>query len=591
MKLRHKILLMCMSCILSALVLQTYFFQEASSKMIYSMVKEESENSLRNMQSEINSIIQNDESKMMNIYMQGKLIYDLQMKENISDLRKKHSRIVTDLECTYFDSSDWVVAMYLYTDNHEIISAYRRATTPKHKYPQNIYNDLNAYNSKIVKRYIASDETTMLISSYYNKYREKDIIRLVLKIYNSRNIKETLGYLVCDLDTKPFTKIMEKYRTETSAIMWLQPHRDRGFALLGCNSDEEQDYYDWVSQRIHADGKVVNEQADRQELFEVQQEKYNLSAYSLMPKSILLQNQKILTGNLLVIALIMIITTFIISCLISQGLTRQLQTLMHTIQKIKNGDVSLRVSLNCTDEIGELGDNFNEMLDEMEKFRENEKRTQILLEQAKYKALQAQINPHFLYNTLDTMGSIAEIRNCWEVSRLSQALSNVFRYCLNMKDPFSTIGQEIVHLKNYTYIMNMRMQDHIQYEFDISEETLVDKIPRISLQPVVENAINHGLRNKRGEKKICIEIKHIDQILQISIEDNGVGMDATSTNLSLEENDPDLVEQGNSIGLYNINARLKMLYGKEFGVHVDSCLGVGTKVVMTLPKDTKGGEK
>lgn len=234
------------------------------------------------------------------------------------------------------------------------------------------------------------------------------------------------------------------------------------------------------------------------------------------------------------------------------------------------------------------------MLDQMEELKQKEYQAKQLLNRAEYKALQAQVNPHFLYNTLDTMASIAEIRNCPEVSHMSQSLALIFRYSLNMKNPFSTVEHEIAHLKNYTYVMDMRMHDNIQYTFDVDETTLKSKLPRLSLQPIVENAINHGLRNKRGKKKIGIQIKRKQMDLVICIEDNGIGMDTSAINESLSKNELDFVEKGNSIGLHNINARLKMLYGNTYGMYLESTLGEGTKVFMILPdsgEDSSNEEK
>lgn len=263
---------------------------------------------------------------------------------------------------------------------------------------------------------------------------------------------------------------------------------------------------------------------------------------------------------------------------------------MQTIQRIKKGETDLRADTENKDEIGELGENFNEMLDQMEELREKESRANLLLSQAEYKALQAQINPHFLYNTLETMSSIAEIRNCPEVSMLSQSLSNIFRYSLNMKDQLSTVAQEINHLKNYCYVMSVRMQDNIEYVYDIDESLLKERIPRISIQPLVENALNHGLRNKRGEKKVQIRIKRQDENLVISVRDNGMGMDAEQINESLQKNEMIQTEKGSSIGLYNINARVKILYGDQYGIHIESAPGEGTCVFIVLPAEKKGRE-
>ena len=292
----------------------------------------------------------------------------------------------------------------------------------------------------------------------------------------------------------------------------------------------------------------------------------------------------------MLIAVVMIVLSTVLTFMISRYMTRPLGNLMGTIQRIKKGETDLRADTENRDEIGELGKNFNEMLDQMEELREKESRANLLLSQAEYKALQAQINPHFLYNTLETMSSIAEIRNCPEVSMLSQSLSNIFRYSLNMKDQLSTVAQEINHLKNYCYVMSVRMQDNIEYVYDIDESLLKERIPRISIQPLVENALNHGLRNKRGEKKVRIRIQRQDENLVISVRDNGMGMDAEQINESLQKNEMIQTEKGSSIGLYNINARVKILYGDQYGIHIESAPGEGTCVFIVLPAEKKERE-
>ena len=132
--------------------------------------------------------------------------------------------------------------------------------------------------------------------------------------------------------------------------------------------------------------------------------------------------------------------------------------------------------------------------------------------------------------------------------------------------------------------MDVRMQDHVQYYYDIDPESLKARVPRISIQPLVENALNHGLRNKRGEKQVRIGAKVKEELLEICVADNGVGMDAEKMNKSLKQSNLDYVERGNSIGIHNINARLKILYGEEYGLHIESTIGEGTRVWMVIPK-------
>ncbi len=587
LKMRVKILILCLGLTLFALILQTILFENSSSGLIYNQAKEESFASLQNMQNEIYGFVKNMESNMIEIYSEKDLIQGLKNKEEIEKLRTDYYRLAYNFGTSHFATTDGVVAMYLYNPRHEIISTYRRAVTPKHNYQTDIYEDPENQNANAVKDYVESDDTTMLISSYYNQYRETDIIRLVLKIYNNSNLNDVIGYAVCDIDSKVIRSIMEKYSTDKTMFMWLQPSGDRPAVSIGSLEGKDVDYYNEISAKIQttSSGDVAKLlTTSKRVFFQVPQKKYNMDAYSLMPRSLLVQNQRALTKNLIFIALIMIIAATILTILVSRGLTKPLDKLMQTIERIKGGDTHLRVDIHNRDEVGILGQSFNEMLDQMEVLISQEYETKLLLNRAEYKALQAQINPHFLYNTLDTMSSIAQIQNCPEVSGLSQSLSNIFRYSLDMKNPFSTVAKEIVHLKNYIYVMNVRMRDNVKYTFDIDETVLQDTVPRISIQPLVENALNHGLRNTRGEKEIVVCAQVREGNLWISVQDNGVGMDAAKVNEILEKNDINLVEKGSSIGLNNINARMKMLYGKEYGIHVESEVGKGTRIYLKIPR-------
>ena len=590
MKLRTKILIMCLGCTFLALILQTAVFYSLSSEFVYDQAKNESENSLRNMQNEVYQFVKRIESSMVDIYVEEDFIQALKEEQSIDELRRQFFRRAYDIGTKSFETQDGVVALYLYTPDNEIISTYRRAVTPKHRYAEDIYEDMEQENSAKVLEYLESDDAAMLISSYYNPYREKDILRFVLKLYNNSNRNYQIGYVVCDVDSKVFASIMEKYRTDNTMFIWLQPDGDRPVTALGTLSTDEEELFRKMSAGIASGDAVNTAGVNEQEIFQAEQSKYNLTAYSILPQRILLRNQRNLSINIVLIAIVMIVLSTVLSFLISRYMTRPLGNLMGTIQRIKNGETELRAGTENKDEIGELGKNFNEMLDQMEELREKESRANLLLSQAEYKALQAQINPHFLYNTLETMSSIAEIRGCPEVSMLSQSLSNIFRYSLNMKDQMSTVAQEINHLKNYCYVMSVRMQDNIDYIYDIDESLLKEKIPRISIQPLVENALNHGLRNKRGEKKVQIQIKRKEENVVISVRDNGMGMDAAKINENLQKNEMIQTEKGNSVGLYNINARIKILYGDQYGIHVESVQGEGSSVFIVLPAEKKERE-
>lgn len=581
---KRQILIVCIICTLVALVLQTVLFLNASSSLIYEQNRNESYNSLVNMQNELYTYMKGIEGNMVGIYNNKEYLKALKEYKNTEDLHQDYYRFARDFSESNFTANDGMMALYFYNSKHEIISTYRKAMTPKHNYAIDIFQDSETYNAERVKEYIESGDTQMLISSYYNPSREKDMVRFVLKIYDPSNIKSVIGYIVCDTDVKAMQKIMKKYLPGDEVYVWLQPAGDRPFAALGTLNEENETFYNETSNNImQGFSPEENMQDSKKVLFHISQTKFNMDAYSIMPQSLLEKNQRTLTRNLFLIAVAVSISMALLYSYITRRLTKPLEELMTTIGRIRAGETELRAAYQAQDEIGQLGHEFNHMLDSMETLIGQQYQDRLLVNKAEYKALQAQINPHFLYNTLDTMSSIASIQNCDIVCNMCQSLSNIFRYSLDIKHPYSTVAREMVHLRNYIFVMDVRMREEVKYNFDIDEEVLVYSIPRISIQPLVENALNHGLKNKHGEKTVSIKAWKEDETLHIMVHDNGIGMDASEMNKKLEENSVDQVEEGNSIGLTNINARLKMVYGTEYGLHIESRIDEGTSIFLVVP--------
>lgn len=584
-RMRWKILTLCLGLALSALIIQTFLYLRTSSSLIYREAQEENFRLMQNMQAEIESYARSVESGLLRLYNQSDFIADLRRDASIAVMRDKWNRLAYNTGSENFDTSLGVLAVYLYTTDHEIISTYRRAVTPKHTYPTDIYDGTQDTNAQKVKDYVDSDDSVMLISSYFNVYRQRDVARFVVKLYQGSRM---IGYAVCDTDEKVLRYLMRKYTAGGEGYVWIQPTDDRPITATGTLSDAELPYYTQVSDAILAgtsDSEQISEW-ENQVFFRVLQDRYNIGSYALMPQSLLEKNQRTLNEYLLLIGIVISFAAVILSFPISRSLTRQLERITGTMERIKGGETQLRIDKLPDDEIGELGLTFNEMLDRIEGLIAKEYEAELAVNQAEYKALQAQINPHFLYNTLDTMSSIAQLRDCDEISELCQSLSNIFRYSLETGTPFSTVAKEIVHLKNYIYVMNMRMQGEVEYTFEVEEDVLQDSLPRISIQPLVENAINHGLRNSRGEKKVCVRAYREADNLMIVVEDNGVGISADR----LEELRKNYRGQENSIGLFNINARMRMLYGDAYGVTIESTEGKGTRVLLTIPHRSATGE-
>ena len=247
---RLKILILCLGCTLTGLFLQTLLFQNTSSQLIYNQAKNDSYHSMQNMQDDLHTFIKNIENGMIDIYNEKELLSDLKRKTDIDTMRTKYNRLTFNMATQNFDSSSWVVSMYLYDTDHQLISNYQRAKTPKHNYPKDIYDTSIENNAQKVRDYFESDDTGMLVTSYYNPYREKDIVRFVLKIYQYVTINAKCGYIVCDIDSKALKKIISKYNVDDEMFIWIQPQGDRPVISCGKLEDDCRSSYKKLSDMI-----------------------------------------------------------------------------------------------------------------------------------------------------------------------------------------------------------------------------------------------------------------------------------------------------------------------------------------------------
>jgi two-component system sensor histidine kinase YesM len=263
---------------------------------------------------------------------------------------------------------------------------------------------------------------------------------------------------------------------------------------------------------------------------------------------------------------------------------KKLQDLTATITK---NDLQALVSRTNVDEITELGLSFNFMTSKIRELLDAKVREQENLKKAELRALQAQINPHFLYNTLDTIVWMAESNKPDQVIEIVRALSSFFRIALSRGKDWISIRQEIEHVRSYLYIQKIRYRDILDYEIEVDESILDGTILKLTLQPLAENALYHGIKNKRNGGKIWVRARRGSQNrILIEVQDDGVGF--TPYKLAQIEsaikNDSDEILQSDSgFGLENVNKRVKLYYGKQYGLSVESQYQKGTRVTVTIP--------
>lgn len=278
---------------------------------------------------------------------------------------------------------------------------------------------------------------------------------------------------------------------------------------------------------------------------------------------------------------------------LTYSIRQALGSMENTVRHIAEGRFGERVSDMNVEELEELGDNINEMANQLETLiKETQQKTDHLAK-AELRTMQAQINPHFLYNTLDTIVWQAESGKADEVVRLTRSLSDFFRISLSSGADWIPVPQELKHVTAYLSIQKTRYRDILDYEVDECEELQNIYMPKLLLQPLVENALYHGIKTKRGGGKIEVRVNVGRGILTFLVKDNGKGMtpeELAAAQALLQEENPTVqnaMEPGHSgFGLRNVDLRIRLYYRKQKGLIIRSD-GEGTEVSFTIPIKTR----
>ena len=277
-----------------------------------------------------------------------------------------------------------------------------------------------------------------------------------------------------------------------------------------------------------------------------------------------------------------------ISHYIPLSISRPITELVEVTQQVSQGNLQVRSHVNTGVEAKQLSESLNTMIDKINALLEQVKKEQIRIRKAEFELLQAQINPHFLYNTLDTIIWLAESDEQKQVVHMVESLSDFFRTSLNQGKDIISIKEEIQHVRSYLGIQQMRYQDILEYEIDVPEEFYQNTIPKITVQPLVENALYHGIKNKRGKGKITVRGYREDSFFILEVRDNGIGM---QTERLVQVRNALLYKQlaeSKVYGLYNVNERIRLNCGEEYGLRISSTYQEGTTVKILLPDADSG---
>ncbi|WP_229753208.1 cache domain-containing sensor histidine kinase [Paenibacillus segetis] len=329
-------------------------------------------------------------------------------------------------------------------------------------------------------------------------------------------------------------------------------------------------------------GTFISDQGSDRRMYTVQESEFGWKIVGVSYVDELVDNQSEVLLSIVLLGAVCIIIAIFISLFLSKRVSQPIKRLQGYMKEVEKGNFDIHVPVPQTVELYMLARAFNMMVGKIKELMTQTVLDQELKRKSEISALQAQINPHFLYNTLDSIVWMAESNKSREVVLMTSALAKLFRSSISKGEELVAIRTEIEHITNYLMIQKMRYKNKLDYQIEISELVLEYRMIKLILQPLVENAIYHGVKMKQGPGLIRISSEEKDKDIILIVEDNGNGMDEGKLKSLL--NPTAVTEGGRGVGVRNVQERIKLYYGSQYGLTYHSILGVGTTVYIRIPK-------
>ncbi len=473
-----------------------------------------------------------------------------------------------------------VRSIFIYTKGNTVLgeSLYGDLPSSEWKNEEWYYRAMNARDKAII---IPSH---FIDRRFQNYSKSKDTVFSIARQIKNTDTFDIIGVIVFNIDLSSIDRVIKISQLNSEARFlildkdnWVYPEENKDFRQ---NSESIVDIRN-----------AINKHKNNIELGNTSYFlSSNTSAYSgwtvisLVPEAMITKDVryiKLMTIIVIVITLFFIITLFYyLATAISKPVTR----LRNIMKHVETGNLDIYYNAKGHGEIEELGRAFNRMLERLKQLIQDNLNAQLQRQVAELAALQNQLNPHFIYNTLEAFQMIAITEGSGRLARMSYSLGQLMRTALDVKE-FSTIGQELEHVRNYLVLIKERYEDRLNYNIFAQEELLAFSIPKLTLQPLVENAVYHGLDKKIGPGNVHIDVYRSDDIILMEIKDDGVGIPAgrlqdLQTDLEKEEN---VLQKKESIGIANTQMRIKRIYGKSYGISIASVVDMGTVVTVRIP--------
>lgn len=494
-----------------------------------------------------------------------------------TDMAQKVNNYLKAVTSANSDILDFIII----TDNNAIFqssSKSGRSTKTRYDFTKD-ENLIKVRKSKDKLDVISDNPSRYIING------SKNTVTFIGNMYDPNNpsSKDSIGNFIINVDLDTFKRSYREYENNLNGELLILD--ESGTVLFNSNSQYDRIgkkyiYYDKIKD-------VTNEEIMLDEPTLVRADTMDngkLIIVNILPSNFAWNKLSGLRDEMVMMLVISITAGIIITTIISLLFNKRIKTLIRYMRKVQKGDLDVYIPVRSKDEIGQLSAIFNEMCHKLNAFIKREYFAEINRKNSELQVLQSQINPHFLYNTLESIKMKAVLEGQEEISNMLTILGSIFRWNVKTKDKIVMLEDEVDYISSYLELIKYRFDGNLEVKINMEDRLLKLGIPKLLLQPIVENSVVHGISNIEGMGRIAINGRQEEELLHISVADNGIGIEEDD----LQELSNDLNEVENSrdyyrLGIKNVHDRIKLIFGSDYGLSITSVKGRGTTVDLRIP--------
>lgn len=456
-----------------------------------------------------------------------------------------------------------------------------------------LYHPIEPFHMEFFQKILPdTGETVIIPRTLSDDDNEEYVISIARRLFSPKTLKP-IGFIVMDVNFKRFEEIASQVNIGHSGVMYIVDSQGNyvyhpNFSELGKKASLQH-----INEILRGKSGSFVTNGDEKKLLTYSHSGFlDWTVITSIPYKELIKSSVFIRNTIFITTFFILLVAAILGAGLASSIIKPIRKLQKTMKRVEKGDFSGQVEVLSKDEIGDLTNGFNKMLIRLnelvnEVYLSKIRETEMLFRQKviELNALQAQINPHFLFNSLETIRGMALEYGMDDIADISAALAKLLRYNLNNHSQTVALAEEILHTKVYLQIQKHRFGEKLEYEFKIPDWAKSQNIAKFSIQPIVENSFKHGIEPSGGISKISITaLQESEDAYVIQIQDNGMGINPEK----LEEirrnlKQKDVMEGGQGIGMVNVHRRIVHLFGEEYGISITSCEGCGAVICIRLP--------